>query len=43
MMSIFIFLLKNKGKKNLPAKEDLPLSSRLMKDSVLVPVTVNSS
>ena len=41
MISLLIFLLKNNGKKNLPAK-DLPLSSRLIKDGVLVPVTVNS-
>ena len=43
MINLLIFLLKNKGKKKLPAKEDLLLSSRLVKDGVLLPVSVNSS
>ncbi len=37
MISVLIFILKNNGKKNVPAR-DLPLSSRPIKDGVLVTV-----
>ncbi|GEM_PF-6695276 len=45
MINLFIFILKNAGRKNKgsPAKEDLPVFTRQDKDGVLITVPVKSS